>query len=302
VKALDALQRVDRRWIYLFVGLSCVVPFIFPLGLPVGKSDAVQALFDRVESLEPGEIAMLSFDYGPSTGPENDPMAQMFMRHLLAKGHKLVAIALWPIGGLTEGNEEFLRATGGWDPETLEFVNFPGKYYGTDAVYLGYKDGALAAMRQMNEQLHAVFPQDYYLRAPTDSLPLTQEVRGYGDLAFCFSVSTGIIGEYWANLVNAQYGLPVASGCTAVSAPKYFAYLRAGQMFALLGGLKGAAEYEELVMEAYPHIRELTEAEVYYAAKGWDVQSLVYSIIIVFIILGNIAYLAERRRERARGA
>lgn len=299
MKILDRLQRVDRRWIYLLVGLSCIVPYIFPLGLPIGATSAVRALFERVETLEPGSTVMISFDYGPSTGPENDPMAQMFMRHALQKGHKVLAIALWPLGGLTEGNEEFLAATGGWDPETLELRNFPGRYYGVDAVYMGYKDGALPAMRQMHEQFHAVFPTDYYLRAPADSLALTAAVHGYSDIAFCFSVSTGVIGEYWANLVNAQFGLPVASGCTAVSAPKYFAYLRAGQMFALLGGLKGAAEYEELVMNAYPRIRELTEAQVYYAAKGWDVQSLVYSIIIVFIILGNIAYLRERRGKAA---
>jgi len=290
---------VDRRGIYLLVGLSCVIPFIFPLGLPVGGSAAVQSLFDRVEELEPGSIVMISFDYGPSTGPENDPMADMFMRHVLEKGHRLVAIALWPIGGLTEGNEEFMRVTGGWDAESLEFVNFPGRYYGKDAVYMGYKDGALAAMRQMKDQFHAVFPQDYYLREDAASIELTSQVNGYDDLKMCFSVATGTIGEYWANLVNAQYGLPVASGCTAVSAPKYFAYLQAGQMFALLGGLKGAAEYEKLVMDAYPRLAALTEADVYYAAKGWDVQSMVYSIIIVFIILGNIAYITERRKKAA---
>jgi hypothetical protein len=61
------------------------------------------------------------------------------------------------------------------------------------------------------------------------------------------SIATGIIGEWWANLINAQFGLPVAVGCTAVSAPKYYAYLEAGQMLGLIGGLKGASEYERMV-------------------------------------------------------
>jgi hypothetical protein len=87
-------------------------------------------------------------------------------------------------------------------------------------------------------------------------------------------------------------------GCTAVSAPKYFAYYKAGQMFALLPGLKGAAEYEYLVEEAHPAVAEATAADVYNAGKGWDVQSIVYSIITLFIIIGNVGFLVERRRQK----
>jgi len=133
---------------------------------------------------------------------------------------------------------------------------------------------------------------------PLDEYELGRAVHGYRDLKFVFSAATGIIGEWWANLVNAQFGIPVAVGCTAVSAPKYFAYYKAGQMFALLGGLKGAAEYEKLVREAYPRLDALTTAEVFYAGKGSDVQSVVYTIITLFIILGNVAFFVERSQKR----
>jgi hypothetical protein len=296
---LGLLNRIDRRILYLLVGLGCVFPLLFPLGLPIGTTDAVEALFRRVEETPPGSVVLISFDYGPSTAPENDPMADALMRHCLARGLRILAIALYPLGGVTELNEEFVRATGGWDAGTGELNAWPGRYYGRDCVNLGYKDGALAALRQMNESIQDVFPIDYY-ETPIDSIPLMQEVRTYADVAFAVSLATGIIGEWWANLVNAQFGLPVACGCTAVSAPKYFAYLKAGQMFALLGGLKGAAEYEQLVDGAYPVVRAMTVADPYYAAKGWDVQSIVYSIIIVFIVIGNVAYFAARRAGHAR--
>ena len=81
----ETLLNADRRYIYLFVGLACLVPIFFPLGLPIGSSEAVRGLFERVESLEPGEVVMVSFDYGPSTGPENDPMAHAIARHCLRK-------------------------------------------------------------------------------------------------------------------------------------------------------------------------------------------------------------------------
>ena len=37
---------------------------------------------------------------------------------------------------------------------------------------------------------------------------------------------------------------------------------------------------------------------VYNAGKGWDVQSVVYSIITLFIIIGNVGFLVERRRKQ----
>lgn len=295
----DRINNLDRRWLYLLVGVFAVIPLLCPLGMPVNISPAVQALYDRVESLEPGEIIMVSFDYGPSTGPENDPMADALIHHALTRDLRLVMLALYPIGGLNEGLEEMERCVGPLDPPNglLESSIYPGKFYGQDFVYLGYKDGGLATMRQMNENIHTVFPEDYY-GTPVTEYPLSNEVMGYGDIAFAFSVSTGIIGEWWANTVNAQFGIPVACGCTAVSAPKYFAYYKAGQMFSLLGGLKGAAEYERLVCDNYPLVKDQTLAQTFYAGKGWDVQSVVYSIITIFIILGNVAFLIERRRQR----
>ncbi|MDP6418590.1 MAG: hypothetical protein QGG80_03890, partial [Candidatus Krumholzibacteria bacterium] len=248
MRFLENIMKLDRRWIYLLVGIAAILPFLFPLNLPVRVSEASQKLFDRVESMNPGEVILVSFDYGPSTAPENDPMADALIRHALQRDLRIVALALYPIGGVNEGLEELERCVGPLDPKNgvLESAHFPGKFYGKDFIYLGYKDGGLATMKQMNENIHEVFPTDYY-GTPLDEYELMREVHGYGDLNFAFSVATGIIGEWWANLVNAQFGLPVAVGCTAVSAPKYFAYYRAGQMFALLGGLKGAAEYETLV-------------------------------------------------------
>jgi hypothetical protein len=293
------MMNIDRRWIYLLVGLAAVIPILAPLNLPVNVAQSVQDLFDRVESLPPGSIVIASFDYGPSTAPENDPMADTFIRHCLTKDLKVVCLALYPLGGVSEGIQELELAVGDIDPANgrLESSAFPGKFYGKDFVYLGYKDGGAATMRQMAENVHEVFPQEYF-QAPITQYELSDSLRGYGDVAFVMSFATGIIGEWWANLVNAQFGTPVAVGCTAVSAPKYFAYYKAGQMFALLPGLKGAAEYEYLVEQKHPRVAAATAADVYNAGKGWDVQSIVYSLITLFIIIGNVGFLVERRKQK----
>jgi len=281
---------VDRRWIFLLVAVGTIFPLVRPLGLAVRPTEPVRAIFDRIESLSPGEVVLVSFDYGPSTGPENDPMAAAVLRHCFARRLRVVGISLFPVGGLTMLNQELGRVTG----ETDSLAD------GVDYVNLGYKDGAQAAMRQMAVDIHAVFPADSRGRA-IGTIPLMKGVHTYRDVSLAVTLTSSLFGEYWANLVNAQFGLPVAVGCTAVLAPKYYAYLRAGQMLGLMGGLKGASEYEKLLLERYPRYRGVYQrAGGYTATKGMDVQSIVHVIIIAFIIMGNVVALGARRAARRR--
>ena len=86
-------------------------------------------------------------------------------------------------------------------------------------------------------------------------------------------------------------GIDVAVGSTAVSAPKYYAYVEAGQAVGVMGGMKGASEYEELVELKYPELAGLERT----ATMGMDVQSIVHLVIIFFILFGNVMYVLTRR-------
>ncbi len=286
---LDRLMQIDRRIIYLFVAAGTILPIIFLLGLPVSTTPPTRMAFERVENeLQEGDVVLVSFDYGPSSAPENDPMADAILRHCFAKGIKVVVIALYPLGGLSEAIEELNKVA----------AEFPELEYGRDYVNLGYKDGAQAAMRKMNESFEEVFPLDVN-GTRFDEIPMMKDIENYGDVDLVATLATGIIGEWWANLVNAQFGLPVIVGPTAVSAPKYYAYLEAGQMVGLLGGLKGASEYERLVMDNYPRLAEIYATPgMYTATKGMDVQSIVHLIMIAFILFGNLVYFTQKREPR----
>ena len=84
-------------------------------------------------------------------------------------------------------------------------------------------------------------------------------------------------------------------GCTAVSAPDYYTFLQSGQFVGMLGGLKGAAEYEELMERSgYPTGRRP-------ATVGMDSQSFGHILIVVMVIFGNIGYFIVRRGERKLG-
>lgn len=277
------LLLVDRRIIFLLVFLGALIPIIRPIGLGVQISPPVEAVFDAVERLRPGDAILLSFDYGPSDGPELDPMANAILRHCHKKGVKVVGISLFPLGGVDMGIARL-----------NELATELQARDGTDWVNLGYKDGGQAAMKAMGEEIAAVFPTDVNGVA-YEAIPLTREIRSYRDFKLAVSLATSVLGEWWINLVNAQFGIPVAIGTTAVSAPRYYAYMEAQQAIGVLGGMKGASEYEELVERAYPELKGLSRT----ATMGMDVQSIVHVIIIFFILFGNLMFLLTRRMREA---
>jgi hypothetical protein len=115
------------------------------------------------------------------------------------------------------------------------------------------------------------------------ALPLTRRVTAAKDIALVFTLSAGDPGiPAWVQIANGRYGTKLAGGATAVQTPQFLPYVQAGQMVGILGGLKGAAEYEALV------------GEKGLATAGMDAQSLAHLVIILFILLGNITYLLER--------
>lgn len=287
-KFLNRLFNVDQRFVYLFVAIGTALPLLFPLNLPISVTKPVKDVYDFIQKLEPGDSILLSYDYGPSTAPENDPMADAVLRHCFERKIKVVVIALYPLGGVTLAEQSLNRVA----------KEYPALKYGVDYVNLGYKDGVIAVMKAMGEDIHKVFPQDLG-KKPISELPMMANIHNYSDLKLVVSLPTGIIGEYWAALINSQYGIPIALGSTAVSAPKYYAFLKSGQIIGLLGGVKSASEYEKLLIEGYPATKPAYEkVGTYNAMKGMDVQSVVHIIIIAFIVLGNLAYFTSRAAQK----
>jgi hypothetical protein len=305
---LDRLLRIDRRIIFLLVALSVTIPILLPLGLPVSTTVPTQMAFDYIETLKPGDAVWLSFDYGPSSAPENDPMAEGFMRHALSKDLRVIVCVLYPLGGLGLANNSLARVA----------EEFPDKKYGVDYVNLGYKDGPEAVMRRLGENIADAFPTDVNGR-PVAELPIfkpsakvagpdgvevrTMGIRSIRDVKVVFTAATGLIGEYWITLVNAQSGTPVIIGPTAVSAPKYYAFISSGQLAGMLGGMKGAAEYEQLLAKRYPNLGEFYRTtRLFTATKGMDAQTGIHLVIILFILIGNVAFLLYRLRESRAGS
>lgn len=278
------LLALDRRWIFLLVLLSVTIPIVIPIGLPVTTTSSTRGAFEFVEALKPGDIVWLSFDYGPSSAPENDPMAEAILRQCLLKKVRVIVSAFYPLGGLDLANQVVAKVT----PE------YPDAKYGVDYINLGYKDGAAAVMRTLGQDITSSFPTDVNGR-PLSEFPIMQGVRTVRQIDLVVTVATGLIGEWWITQVHSQFGTPVIIGPTAVSAPKYYAFLNSGQLVGMLGGMKGAAEYEKLLAAKYPSFRKLYgETPDFTATKGMDGQTVLHGVILGLIFLGNLAYFLTR--------
>jgi len=266
----ERMEGMDRRWVYLMVALAVIIPFIFPMEFPISITPEARMFYDAVEALPDSCTVMLVFDYYPSTVAECEPMAIVALHHFFRKDCKVITLSNIPLGGPTMAE----TVTRSLAPEY-------GKVYGEDFVNLGYKANYVAVLSGMGTSIESIFPTDNS-NTPLSELPMMDSVVNYDQVAFIFEVADNATADYWVSIVNAQYGVPMGCGTTAVGAPKYYAFVGSGQFVGLLGGMKGAAEYEQLIGKPAK------------ANKGMGAQSLAHLLIIFLVLLGNVGFFVRK--------
>ncbi len=277
----EKIKNIDRRWIFLMILVAVILPLIFPLGLPMETSKPVENIFNYIDSLPEGSVIMMSFDFGPSTEIELRPAAEAVATHALRKNHKIVAICLWPQGA--QMSREILH-------KVANLPEFGGrKVYGQDYVDLGYKPGGSVLLVSLKSGFATNFPTDNQ-NMPLAELPLMNEVKDLNSVALAVSFSAGNPGmREYVLIVSTQFGIKVGAACTAVSAPEMYSFLDSGQLLGLMGGLKGAAEYEQLLGVKGD------------ARMGMDAQSVVHMVIVLFIILANVIHFYDEYQKKMEG-
>ena len=277
MRAMHAFLRLDRRWIFLLMAICMLVPLLLPIGLPFTPDPEVRSLYQEIEHLEEGDIVLVSADYDPGSKPELQPFTEALFVHLFRKKLRVVASALWPAAPPLV-NEAIAKALAHPDVDADAIVE------GRDYINLGYKDGRQLAMLGMGENIHETYPRTYD-GTPTAQVPLMRSVKRLGDCDLFINVSGGSPGtKEWVEVAQARFGLRMIASCTAVMAPDNIPYFESGQLIGLAGGMKGSADYEYLV--------GVTGT----ATKGMDAQSFGHLLIILFILLGNVAYFMTRKK------
>jgi hypothetical protein len=270
------LLSLDRRLIFLLIAVVTLLPLLYPLGLPIRVSPEVQKVHDYLEQLPPGAAFLLSLDFDPASKPELYPMAVALLHHAFRKELKVIGLTLWITG------------TGMAESLFTQIAQEHGKTSGTDYVFLGFAPGGPNVIISMGQSLTAAFPADYYGTGTVD-LPILRGVRTLRDVQYAISLSAGRPGvEEWYIYGKEKYGFELGGGCTAVSAPGLYPLIDTGQLNGLLGGLRGAAEYETMIGLSGK------------ATAGMDAQSATHFLIIFLIVVCNLLYFVLGRDQGRR--
>jgi len=279
------LGSLDRRIIFLIVGLSVLIPLLKPewVNLPIRPRPESQIVFNEINKLNEGDKILLSFEYGPSTKPEIHPMSIAILKHLFAKNIQVYGFALWPDGNFMS-TEAFSEVSHDY-----------GKKYGIDYVNLGYKPGAEAVVKGIAADIRALYTVDLK-GTPINDIPMMKDVVNVENFDFVFSLSAGYPGSTeWVQYACDPKSIPLSTGVTSIQVTDILPYVENGQIKGILAGMPGAAEYESLV-EA-----ELREMELSVkpgkASSMMAAQSIAHVMIVLFIIFGNITYYITRKNK-----
>lgn len=279
----DFLRHIDRRIIFLLIAAAVCIPLILKPRFQDSPTPIVLSIFDTVERLPAESRVFLSFDYGPDTAPELDPMAKALVRHTMSKGHEVTFFTLFP-----EGVGQIKKITDNMLP-----IEFPGKTYGRDFVNLGYKAGQGGAINTMVVNFRTLVNADAE-GTPLDMLPMTADVDEMVDYAIIISLTAGDPGmKEWIQFAGDIAGIPVMGGGTAVVAPELYPYYPQ-QLIGLMGGLKGASEYETALVARYPAFRNASME----ATMRMGPQVVTHVLIVLLVLLGNVTYFISRRSRQ----
>ncbi|MFH1676193.1 MAG: hypothetical protein ABIC40_04130 [bacterium] len=270
---MDYVTTLDRRWIFILVALAVIIPLWKGVVLPVNVTPPAQSIYDYVNGLKEGDPVMIVFDYDPASEAELYPMSLAIMRHCFDKKLRVLSFTMWPNGAAVID-----RAFNQMEQE------YPDIERGVDFVNFGFQVGGALVIIAMGQDIRNACPSDYRGYS-TANMKVLEGIKTLKDLKYIIDLAAGSTIDWWVAYGVQRYHFTLGAGCTAVSATQYYPYLDTGQINGLLGGLKGAAEYEWL------------SGHKDRAIKGMTAQSWVHALIVVLVIISNIFYFITRKKR-----
>jgi hypothetical protein len=250
---------------------------------------------------------LLAYDFDPASEGELGPMATAFAYHCAIKGHRMYFMSLWPVGPqmIDDVIEDVLKR------------DFPNLEYGKHYVNLGYKSGYEAVIKVIITDFTELFTTDTR-GTPWSAIEMCQDVSSVQDMDLVCNVSAGYAGtKEWVQYAVTPYPdqVRLVAGCTGVQAPLLYPYIPE-QLEGLLGAIKGAAEYEALLIEKYGEQMALRDAtgeplrnedgtlviqgKYTEGIRRMGPQLVAHLLMILLIIAGNVIYFVDKRREARR--
>jgi hypothetical protein len=300
-KIFEKLLAIDRRIIFIIIFLALAIPIFLNMKMDIEVTDEVRILYDALEALPSGSRVLVACDYDPGSEPELQPMAEASFRYFAERGLRFIIIGLWPQGSLqankalssiNEIEEGFLME----GTDTLRFgseliaIGSETLHYGIDFINLGYQAGNELVIQRMGSSVKASVPNEAKYGRPIEQFPIMQGLNKLSDFDFILNLSAGYPGTIeWVQFAVDRFHVPCGAGNTAVQAPQVYPYLDTGQLSGLMGGMKGGAEFESLVDYKAR------------ATMSMVSQTAAHIFVVLFILIGNMAFFATGAKKVRRG-
>ena len=291
------LGNLDRRIIFLLIGLSVLIPLLNPnlIDLPLGQDRNTKIVYDSISELQEDDKVLISFAYGASTKPEVHPMAIALLNQLFSKGVKVYIVSLWP-------ESPIMAQQAISEVKKSNVFNIED---GIDYVMFDYKVGGFVVIKGIADNFRDLYQQDYNGKS-IDSLDIMNGVYSVKDFDFVFDFSAGVPGNAeWVQYACDPKNVPLSSGCTSIMVTDAIPYVESGQLKGILAGMPGAAEYEKMVydymiVEQQNNNLNINKEVVIKKGKAYarmSAQSVAHLLMVIFIIIGNLAYYYSRKEN-----
>lgn len=278
---MGGLTNIDRRIIYGILLLIVIVGLLVPLPIPIRVSPATEAFYDTVARAPVDKLAIVTTTWSAATRGENGPQTRMIMTHLMSRHIRFAIMSF------DQQSTKLAQALAN------ELAPQFGYEYGRDWVNWGYRADITGTLKGIVQDIDSTIGRDSILHQPLATFPAMRGVRNIQDVSMVLDASpsatyTAFIGL----LVGANKQMAYCFAPTSVMAPQTYSYLDSGQMKGMMFGIKGAAEYEELLVEH--HILK----EKGFTTRAMTPVSFALILLFVFIGLGNYGMLAGGRPAR----
>ncbi len=285
---IDFLKNLDKRWVFLMMILAVTFSIILELRFPEKPSPMVHDVFKTIDELPEGSKIWAAWDYDPATQGELQPMAAAFTRHCAIKKHKIYFMTLLPQGGpMLTRSERILQN---------EFAY----KYGEDYVILGYRPGNEGVIKVVVSNLKELFANDTN-GTDLEKIPLTEGMKNIQDVDLIVNVSGSDPGtKQWVQYASTPFGIKTVAGTTGVQAPPLYAYIP-DQLQGILAAIKAAAEYEQVLIDAYPdQLKDNDNAKE--GLRRMGPQLVAHVLMVLLIVAGNVIYFFGNAKNAQRGA
>lgn len=251
--------------------IAAIYPLLNPIGLPLPVTDRTRDSYAAIEALQPGELVFFGIDYSPTQEAEMWPQTLALGHHLARRGVKIVLL------NMIEGAYRYEERV-----RDMILREYPDYQYGINIIALPFTAGREAAFQSVVADFKGLYTYDL-AGTPVGNLPLWNEITGASD--FSMYVELADAPDWWLRPMSQVPGLQLWNGTVASGASTMAPLYQSGQMVGFIIGMAGAAEYEFLVGKPGS------------AAAAMDTQSLGHALIILFVILGNFGYQAQKSAE-----